>query len=204
MSRRKLLRATVTAGATAVGVSGLTGATAEQRDAAGSSLEGFDTRPEIDARSFKKYAGDDSKTKATFDEYFESIATQIGETDATPPSSLDEAQDIEVIPDPSGGTMTPQLVATFETDAKVEVRVDPVEDRATAHVERDGETKFVDAAEGVRTVMGCYYEHFCASWGCSINTEWRMRVCEFPDGTYSRTTSGFECGCARYGDDPLP
>lgn len=198
VNRRNLLRTVGATGAAVAGATGVTGATSSERPDAvgipGTHLEDLDDEQ---VRAYRKYANDETMRRQAFDEHVDSVATLLESVDVSAPSSLDEAESVDVAPERKDGQASAHVVARFEGDEEILFHVFPQAGRAYAYVMRGQESLLVDPAQGVEPT-GCTYSYNCdcpSSCGWYMGYEKKYSVCRLPDGTTSKEYVGGHCGC---------
>jgi len=198
MNRRSLLRTVGVTGAAVTGVTGIAGATSgKNTDAFGVPSSHLEDVDDEQVRAYREYADDRAMIEQAFDEHVDDVATLLDSIDVSTPSSLGEAEEVNVVPERKDEQATAHIVARFEGDEELLFHVFPHADRAYATVMRGDNSKLADPQNGVQT-MGCTYSYTCecpSACGYYMGYERKYNVCQYPDGSTSKELVGTHCGC---------
>lgn len=180
------------AGLTAVG-----GATARDGVESGGVASRLESAADEEVRAYREYAHDESMVERAFDEHIDAIARKMESSDVSAPSSLDEAEKVQVFPATRDGTASAHVVARFDAEEEIIFHLYPQANRGYADVGNGAQKLRFDPLGDVQP-MGCYYEYECecpSACGYYMGYETTYNVCEYPDGTVTRERIGSHCGC---------
>jgi hypothetical protein len=197
LNRRDILQAVGTTGAAMAGFTGVAGA-AEQDDmdmnGIGVTSSFLDSEDDDKVRAYQEYIHDESKIEQAFNEHIGSIAQLMESEGVSPPSSLDDAEDLNIFPDRIEEQASANIVARFDDKDEILLHIYPQAKRAYAYVGSSTHKRLFDSDRGVKPA-GCHYSHECVC-GCSHSySKRRYHCCLIPGGPSGCDLASTSCGC---------
>lgn len=196
-NRRDILRAVGATGATIAGFTGIASAT-EQDDmdmnGIGVTSSFLDSEDDEKVRAYQEYIYNKPKIEQAFNEHIDSIAQLMESKGVSPPSSLDEAEDLHIFPDKIEEKPSANIVARFNDKEEILLHIYPQAGRAYAYVGSSTHKRLFDPVIGIKPA-GCS-TYFQCNTDCT--RAWSKRVfncCIIPGVGHSCERIAILCGC---------
>ncbi|WP_248909448.1 hypothetical protein [Halocatena marina] len=199
LSRRSILRGIGATGVAMAGFTGVAGATA-QDDMDSMGVLDLDKVDDDKARAYQEYIDDEAKIEQAFVEHIDSVAQLMESEGVSPPSSLVEADYLNVLPDRIDGKATANIVARFDDEEEIRLHIYPQARRAYAYVGSSTHKRLYDPANGVKPA-GCYQTYECK---CNCSSGWGRNIlncCTIPGQGTNCDIIDRRCDCP---DDKVP